>query len=341
MIRSIRNIARLIHIGRVLARHDALFPLERIGAVRDFAYLLKLTTRKGVPGRPGQRLAKAFVELGPSFIKLGQTLSTRPDIMGEEVAADMVSLQDRLEPFAEEQARRIIEEDLDHPFEQLYSSFDWKPVAAASIAQVHFAVTTDGREVAVKILRPEVKEAFGRDIDVMYWLAEIVERTQPGFRRLKPVESVRTFEDTVQMEMDFRFEAAAAAELADNFLNDPTFRVPAVDWQRTSQRVLTIERVTGTPIGEKETLIRIGHDPRDIVAKAANAFFNMVFRDGFFHGDMHPGNLFVGARGEIVAVDFGITGRVDQATRRYLGEMLMGFLTANYRRVAEVHFEAG
>lgn len=341
MIRSIRNIYRLIRIVRVLARYDALFPLDRVGAVRDLAFLAKLTTRKAPPGRPGQRLAAALVELGPSFIKLGQTLSTRPDLIGEEVADDMTSLQDRLQPFPSDEARRIIEEDLGRPLEELYSSFETEPVAAASIAQVHFGVTTDGRHVAIKVLRPGVKEALARDIDVLNWLAEIVERTQPSIRRLKPSEAVRTFEATVEMEMDLRFEAAAAAEMSDNFIDDPTFRIPAVDWERTSQRVLTVERVYGTPIDERDKLIAAGIEPREVVAKSAAAFFNMVFRDGFFHGDMHPGNMFVGQRGEIVLVDFGITGRVDRETRRYLGEMLMGFLTGNYRRVAEIHFEAG
>ncbi|MEO5372668.1 MAG: 2-polyprenylphenol 6-hydroxylase [Alphaproteobacteria bacterium] len=341
MIRSIRNIVRLVHIVRVLARHDALFPIERVTAVRDLAYLAKLVTRRGPPGRPGQRLARAMVELGPAFIKLGQTLSTRPDVMGEDVAADLTSLQDKLEPFPADEARRIIESDFERPLEELYSEFSAEPVAAASIAQVHFATTTDGRQVAVKVLRPDVAKKFEQDIDALYWLAEIVERTQPGFRRLKPIEAVRTFEDTVAMEMDLRFEAAAAAELHDNFAGDDTFRVPMVDWQRTSQRVLTTQRVVGIPVDERERIIAAGIDPRAIVEKAANGFFNMVFRDGFFHGDLHPGNMFVGENGEVILVDFGITGRVDRATRRYLGEMLLGFLTADYRRVAEVHFEAG
>lgn len=341
MIRSIRNIVRLVTIVRVLARHDALFPIERIAAVRDLTYVAKLLTRRGPPGRPGQRLARAMVELGPAFIKLGQTLSTRPDVIGDDVAADLTTLQDKLKPFPAEEARRIIETDFERPLEELFAEFDPQPVAAASIAQVHFATTTDGRQVAVKVLRPDVEEKFAQDIDALYWLAEIVERTQPSIRRLKPVEAVRTFEDTVQMEMDLRFEAAAAAELGDNFADDPNFRIPAVDWQRTSQRVLTTERVIGIPMDERDRIIAAGIDPRAIVEKAANGFFNMVFRDGFFHGDLHPGNMFVGQDGEVVLVDFGITGRVDRATRRYLGEMLLGFLTANYRRVAEVHFEAG
>ena len=341
MIRAIRNVRRLFQILGVLARHDALFPLERIGAMRDLVYAFTFLKHRKNTRRPGQRLAAALAELGPSFIKLGQILSTRPDLIGEDVAADLTELQDRLPPFPFAQARRIVEEDFEQPLDALYSSFDPEPVAAASIAQVHFAITREGAEVAVKVLRPEVREALDRDIDVFYWLAELIERTQPRIRRLKPVEAVGTFAQTVDMEMDLRFEAAAAAEFADNFVDDPTFHIPAVDWQRTSQRVLTVERVHGVAIDEREALIEAGIEPREVVARAANAFFNMVFRDGFFHGDLHPGNMFVGPGGEVILVDFGITGRVDRQTRRYLGEMLLGFLTADYRRVAEIHFEAG
>ncbi len=343
MIRAVRNMRHLFRIMNVLAQHDALFPLERIGAMRDLVYAFTLINRRKRAGRqpPGRRLATALAKLGPSFIKLGQALSTRPDLIGAEVAADLADLQDRLPPFPFTQARKILEEDFDRPPEELYRSFDPTPIAAASIAQVHFAVTVEGADVAVKILRPGIRAAFRRDIDVFYWLAEIIERTQPSIRRLKPVEAVAAFAQTVEMEMDLRFEAAAAVEFANNFSDDKTLQIPFVDWQRTSQRVLTVERICGTAIDESERLIQAGINPRDVVARAANAFFNMVFRDGFFHGDLHPGNMFVGSKGEVILIDFGITGRVDQQTRRYLGEMLLGFLTADYRRVAEIHFEAG
>ncbi|MCA1941847.1 MAG: 2-polyprenylphenol 6-hydroxylase [Caenispirillum bisanense] len=341
MIRTVKNLDRLFEIARVLARHDALFPLESIGVAREIAALAKLVSRRNVEGRPGQRLARALRELGPSFIKLGQALSTRPDLMGEEVATDLSELQDKLPPFPFSEVEKIFAEEFDHPIGDLFASFEQTPVAAASIAQVHFATTTDGQEVAVKVLRPGVEQMIARDLDLMYWIAEIVEATQPSLRRLKPVESVRAFEDSVTMEMDLRFEGAAAAEMADNFAGDTSFYVPAIDWQRTSKRIMTSQRVAGIPTDERDTVIAAGLDPTAVVAKAANAFFNMVFRDGFFHADMHPGNLFVDAEGNLVAVDFGIMGRVDVQTRRYLGEMLLGFLTGNYRRVAEIHFEAG
>jgi ubiquinone biosynthesis protein len=341
MIRSIRNLARLVKIARVLARHDALFLMEKASPGREIAWVLNRFAATSVEGRPGERLAAALIELGPSFIKFGQALSTRSDLLGEEIAADLSALQDRLDPFPGEKARATIEEELGRPITEVYASFDDVPIAAASIAQVHFAVTPEGREVAVKVLRPGVEAAFAQDLDLLLWAAELIEMTQPSMRRLKPIETVRTIEETVNLEMDLRFEAAAAAEMAENFLGDDTFHVPEVDWTRTGRRVLTLERIHGIPIDERARLIAAGFDPKSIVEKAAAAFFNQVFRDGFFHADMHPGNLFVDPRGELVAVDFGITGRIDAPTRRYLGEMLLSFLKGDYRRVAEVHFEAG
>ncbi|MBK1664981.1 2-polyprenylphenol 6-hydroxylase [Rhodospirillum rubrum] len=346
MIGHLRNLTRLITIARVLARHDALFPLERLGVAKPAVWIAKAASRRNVPGRPGEKLAAAFGELGPSFIKLGQALSTRADLMGEEVAADLSNLQDSLPPFPFEDVRRTVETELDRPLESAFSVFDPVPVAAASIAQVHFAITAPDaeghtREVAVKVLRPGVEEAFRRDIDLLFWLSRLVEFAQPQWRRLRPVENARAFEESVIIEMDLRFEAAAACELAENFADDPTFRVPTIDWQRTGRRVMTQERVRGLRIDEPDKLIAAGLDPRVLVGNAANAFFNMVFRDGFFHADLHPGNMFVDAEGVLVAVDFGIMGRIDRQTRRYLGEMLLGFLTGNYRRAAEVHFEAG
>ena len=339
MIRASRNLKRLLIIAHVLARHDALALVDLPG-LGIASFFLRVGRSRGT-GRSGERLARALTELGPTFIKLGQALSTRADLVGEEMAADLSDLQDRLAPFPADQARAIVEAELGKSLSELYSSFDEQPVAAASIAQVHFAVTTEGEEVAVKILRPGVDAAFKRDVDLLAWLAEWVERTQPRLRRLRMVESVETFAESVRLEMDLRFEAAAAAELAENFIGDETFKIPAVDWLRTGKRVMTLERVAGIPVDEREHLMELGYDVEAVLKKSAEAFFNMVFRDGFFHADLHPGNLFVDAGGDLVAVDFGIMGRVDKATRRFLGEMLLGFLNGNYRRVAEIHFEAG
>jgi ubiquinone biosynthesis protein len=338
-----RNLVRLVRIASTLAAHDALFPLDLVPAAAPALRLLRLrkprTDSKGL--RPGQRLAKALEDLGPSFIKLGQALSTRADLLGEQVTADLSALQDRLPPFPGEAARAIIEAELERPIEALFATFDDKAIAAASIAQVHFATTREGEEVAVKVLRPDIEKAFARDLDLFLWLADLAERTQPALRRLKPVEVVRTFADTVRFEMDLRFEAAAASELGGNFAGDPTFRVPRVDWARTSRRVLTLERVGGIRVDNREGLIAAGHDIGAILQNAASAFFNQVFRDGFFHADMHPGNLFIDEKGAIVVVDFGIMGRVDRRTRYFHADMLVGLLSGDYRRVAEVHFAAG
>ena len=291
--------------------------------------------------RPGQRLAAAFEELGPSFIKLGQLLSTRADLLGEELTVDLASLQDRLPPFSGNDARALIEAEFGCPLNTLFATFDETAIAAASIAQVHFARTGEGAEVAVKVLRPGIAEAFARDLDLFLWLAGLSERLQPALRRLKPVEVVQTLAEVVNFEMDLRLEAAAATELGENFAGDPNFRVPRVDWLRTGRTVLTLEWIKGTRIDDRVALLAAGHRIEDLLTKAATAFFNQVFRDGFFHADLHPGNMFVDPDGAIVVVDFGIMGRLDRATRFYLADMLLGFLSGDYRRVAEVHFAAG
>jgi ubiquinone biosynthesis protein len=344
LLRGLRNLARLAGIGLVLARGDGLFPfygVPGVGPYLRFACAV-LRRRRGVSAlRPGQRLAAAFNELGPSFIKLGQLLSTRSDLLGEEVAGDLATLQDRLPPFPGSEARALIEAEFNRPLAALFAAFDENPVAAASIAQVHFARTDDGRDVAVKVLRPGIAAAFARDLDLLLWLATSIERRQPALRRLKPVEVVRTLADIVGFEMDLRLEAAAASELAENFAGDPGFRVPRVDWLRTGRVVLTLERISGVRVDDRDAIVAAGHSIDALLANAAAAFFNQVFRDGFFHADLHPGNMFVAADGALVVVDFGIMGRLDRTTRYYLADMLLGFLSGDYQRVAEVHFAAG
>jgi ubiquinone biosynthesis protein len=338
-----RNLARLVRIGLALARHDVLFPLDRVAGAARFLHVTRLIRRRGAAGnaRPGERLAAAFTEMGPSFIKLGQILSTRADLLGDEIAEDLARLQDRLPPFPGAEARALIEAEFGRPVESLFAAFDDTAVAAASIAQVHFAVTADGREVAVKVLRPGIARAFARDLDLFLWLARLSERTRPALRRLKPVEIVQTLAQSVRFEMDLRFEAAAASELAENFADDPSFRVPRVDWLRTGRSVLTTERIAGIRIDDRAALIAAGHPIDELLRNAAGAFFKQVFRDGFFHADLHPGNMFVDAQGALAVVDFGIMGRLDRQTRYYLADMLLGFLSGDYRRVAEVHFAAG
>ena len=392
MLPRIRTFFRLIQIARALARHDALAPLDEMGLAPGLLWTVRrlaaLGRRGPAPeGRPGEKLAAALTELGPTFIKLGQFLSTRADLLGEEIAGDLAQLQDHLPPFDSFEARATIERELGRPLEELFSSFEDQPVSAASIAQVHFAVTRElampedsepatemaasesggrddgpvtvpieeveereaaetadalkGHPVAVKVLRPGVETVFERDLELFYWLAELVERTQPKLRRFKPLAAVRLFEGVVRLEMDLRMEAAAASELAENFIGDPTYHVPAIDWARCSQRVLTMERVEGIRLDDRAALLAAGHDLQEVLTRAAAIFFNQVFRDGLFHGDQHPGNMFVGRDGEIVAVDFGIMGRLDHKTRCHLGDMLMATLAGDYHRLARVQLEAG
>ncbi len=382
MLRPVRTLFRLLVIARTLARHDALAALEVLQVAPGLLWIARLGSRRDVAGRPGQKLARALTELGPTFIKLGQFLSTRADLLGEQVAADLSELQDRLPPFDSRDARATIESELGRPIDELFSRFADSPVSAASIAQVHLAVVKDddrapedpgvsspaetaaettaasagaaalgdlvepgedwsGREVAVKVLRPGVEQAFARDLELFYTVADVVERTQPKLRRLKPREVVGVFEETVKLEMDLRMEAAAASELRANFADDPDYHVPAIDWQHTSRRVLTLERVGGIPLDDRDALTAAGHNLTEVLTKAATIFFKQVFRDGLFHGDQHPGNMWVDPDGNIVAVDFGIMGRLDRRTRYYLADMLLATLARDYRRLAEVHVEAG
>ncbi len=369
MLRASRNILRLLTIARTLAKHGALAPLRDVlqgsGLAPAVLFLAeqfsRTPTARERASRPGERLAAALTELGPAFIKLGQMLSTRSDLLGEQVASDLSRLQDRLAPFPGKAARATIEAELGQPIETLFARFDDAPVSAASIAQVHYAVLRalpeeaagddggDGtgeadaelREVAVKVLRPGIEAALARDIDLMFWIAEWVETTQPRLRRLKPVGVVAIFAATVRTEMDLRLEAAAASELAENFTDDPSYRVPDIDWRRTARRVMTQARLTGIPMDDREAMLAAGLDVDEVLARAAAIFFRQVFRDGYFHGDQHPGNMFVDPDGMIGAVDFGIMGRLDRPTRYYLADMLLAFLERDYRRIAQVHFDAG
>lgn len=342
MLRHLKNFLRLFRIAWVLARHDALFPLEKTGLSPVITQAAKFCAgRKNRKERPGVRLSRALQALGPTFIKLGQSLSTRADLMGEEIAADLSHLRDRLPAFPARKVHEAIEADLGQPVEALFREFNDEPVAAASIAQVHFATTQHGQEVAVKVLRPEIEAAFARDMELFFWLAELIETNLPDLRRLKPVEVVKTFDTSIRMELDLRYEAACARELRHNLRDDEGVYVPQIFWSLTGSRVMVMERVRGTPIGDIAALTAQGHDLQQLVQTAAEACFNMVYRDGFFHADMHPGNLFVLPDGRLGIVDFGIMGRVSKEERIYLIEILRGFLNEDYRHVAEVHFAAG
>jgi ubiquinone biosynthesis protein len=352
MLRALRSLYRLFQMARSAARHGALSPFEEAlagaGLTPVVLFFIRVIFGRPVGDlRPGERLANALSELGPAFIKFGQVLSTRSDLLGEEVAADLAKLQDQLPHFSSFAARSTIEAELASPIELLYLQFDDVPVSAASISQVHFAIATpdaahpEGRAVAVKVLRPDIELAFARDIDLLLWIAEVIERTQPKLRRLKPVEVVKTFAATVRVEMDLRLEAASASELAENFAGDPTYRVPEIDWTRTARRVMTQQRLSGIPFDDGPAMRASGLDVDEILTKAAGVFFHQAFRDGYFHGDQHPGNMSVGLDGAIQVVDFGIMGRIDKKTRYFLADMLMGFIDHDYARIAKVYVDAG
>ena len=344
MIEVIKNIVRIIKIFTIFAKFDSLIIFKNNFLLRFLSKIILITSgqnKKIANKRPGERLAQALISMGPSFIKLGQALSTRPDIIGNNISNDLIKLQDKLPPFQFKEAERILEEDLEGGIKLNFKEINPKPIAAASIAQVHFAITTENTPVAIKILRPGIRDEFKKDIELFYWLARIIERNYPDLRRLKPIKVIESFEKTSLLEMDLSLEAAAADELKDNHHNQKKFKIPKVDWQRTSSRILTIEKVGGFNINDIESIKSNNLNPQDIVKNAAEVFFKMVFEYGFFHADMHPGNLFIDKKGTLIVVDFGIMGRLDKKTRRFLGEILLGFISRNYRRVAEVHIEAG
>ncbi len=303
--------------------------------------MARLIERPGV--KSGARLSRALTRLGPTYVKLGQFLATRPDVVGAAIARDLESLQDRLPPFPQAEAESTITTSLERPLAQAFVSFG-PSVAAASIAQVHRAeIESNGgrKTVAVKILRPHIAARFRRDLRSFMFVAHKAERYSAEARRLRLVEVFETLARSVAMEMDLRLEAAAMSEIAENTRQDPDFRTPMVDWDRTSHSVLTMEWIDGIALNDHAGLEAAKIDLPDLGRKVIQSFLRHALRDGFFHADMHPGNLFIDPEGRLVAVDFGIMGRLGAKERRFLAEILLGFITRDYRRVAEVHFEAG
>jgi ubiquinone biosynthesis protein len=342
MLGSAINLFRLAKAGLVLAWYGARFTPPDVTLPGP---LDRLIPRRTTPAK-GERLARAVRALGPSYIKLGQFLSTRPDVVGESLADALSSLRDRLPAFSDAEAKAQIEAALGQPWNEVYATFG-PPMAAASIAQVHQATIADSngtRTVAVKILRPGIEKRFARDLDSFYFAARTIERLSPKSRRLRPVAAIDTVAQGVMLELDLRLEAAAIAEMAENIARhgDTGFRVPAVDWSRTARRVMTVEWIDGIPLTDLDALTAAGLDRSQLGLTVLRSFLKHAIRDGFFHADMHQGNLFADPKdGAIVAVDFGIVGRIGPNERRFLAEILYGFITKNYRRIAEVHFEAG
>ncbi len=340
MVRNIKNTLRLLRILIILTQEDALFVLRPFTRSTIFSALSRLRLFPK-PVSEGVRLTAALQRLGPFFIKIGQTLSTRPDYIGDALSAELATLHDAIPPFESNRAKAQIEKDFKASVDILFAEFEDTPVAAASIAQVHKARLQNGKSVAVKILRPDIHRAFAKNLDLFFWLAEIAEKRISPLRRLKPVEIVQIFKQTTSFELDLRYEAAAATEMAENIKHDAGFRVPAIEWDLTSQHILVSEWVEGISISNVQALQDKGYNLDAILAKSSNNFFRHVFRDGFFHADLHPGNLFIDEHGDIVAVDFGIMGRLDWKSRIYMAEILRGFLNEDYNTVADAHFKAG
>ena len=347
-----RHLVRLVHAGFALARTGFFgfigpedLPARAQGPIR----LAHMMERRGLtPGERGKLISDALNRFGPSYIKLGQFLATRPDIVGAEMADALSALKDDLPPFPTAEARAIVEASIGQPIDAVFENFS-DAVAAASIAQVHKAELkrpdgseTEGREiVAIKVLRPGVRRRFARDLRTFYAGARFFEKNAPQARRLKPIAVVDILQRSVTLEMDLRLEAAAYSEMSENIAEERDFRLPAVNWELTGRDVLVTEWVTGTRLSDREAIVAAGHDPKHIAAAVVQTFLRHALRDGFFHADMHEGNLFVDGEGRLVAVDLGIMGRIGPKERRFLAEILFGFIRRDYQRIAEVHIEAG
>jgi ubiquinone biosynthesis protein len=334
------HLWRLLKWLRILARHGALAGIERDAMtppqIRRIVRIARFGAR--VPKVPAY--AEAFQAIGPAAIKLGQALATRPDLIGETAAHDLLRLQDRLPALPFATIKAAIERGLARPVEEVFASIEETPVGAASIAQVHRAVTTDGVTVAIKVVRPGVEEDFAAALDTYEWAAAQVEHYGGEFARLRPRATIATFRQWTLRELDLRREAASASELAEGLTAEPGFRIPTIDWKRTSRTVLTLEWIDGIKLSNNAAIDAAGHDRTALARTLVRGFLRQAIAEGFFHADMHQGNLMVAPDGDLIAIDFGIMGRLDTRARRWLAEILFGLITGDYKRVAEIHFEA-
>lgn len=345
-MRGPHNIWRLIQTGatfeRTGAMHLALRAVDAPRPIRFAARALGLPFRffgyHGDEAHPP--VLRALIALGPAYIKFGQLLSTRPDIVGDELARELSVLQDKLPPFSKEEAISVIESDLHAGIDSLFTSFE-DATAAASLAQVHPATMANGQKLAVKVLRPGIERAFLRDVDAFHLGAWIVEKITPKSRRLRPRDVVAHFEHIVRNELDLRMEASVGSEYSENTRSDPDFETPKIIWTHSNRRVLTTSWLDGLPLSEEGSIAASGVDPASFARLILHSFLTQALRDGLFHADMHQGNLKIGTDGKLQALDFGIMGRIDAFTRRVYAEILYGFLQRDYQRVARVHFEAG
>ena len=337
LIRTGATLERTGAMGQVLAALDA--PANLRVAARVLGWPFKWLGLRGDPDLPP--VTRALTALGPAYIKFGQIMSTRPDVVGDELAMQLRVLQDELPPFPRSTALRVVRDELERPVDDLFSEFS-EPIAAASIAQVHRArLTATGEQVAVKVLRPGIERAFRRDIDAFYLAAWMIETLSPSSRRLRPRDVIAHFDGVVTGELDLRLETSGADEFAANTAKDAGFRVPKVHWFLSGRRVMTLAWAQGVSASDIAAIDAMGVDRRELGERVLRLFLSHALRDGYFHADMHQGNLKVAPDGAIVALDFGIMGRIDEYTRRAYAEILFGFIRKDYRRVAEVHFEAG
>ncbi len=335
---------RMLRIVRVLVRHGLDEFVFTLHLFRPYRFMLFLFPGywfrdRNVPR--GQRLREALEELGPVFVKFGQAVSTRPDLIPADIAVELTRLQDDVLPFPGDQAREVIERALDAPLSEHFASFDIQPLASASVAQVHGATLQDSTEVVVKVLRPGIEKVIERDLQLLYQLARLADRHWPNARRLRPLEVVDDYDKTIHDELDMMREGANASQLRSNFLDSDMIYVPQIYWDHSCREVLVMERVEGIPIRDIDAIRAAGIDLRKLAHNGVEIFFTQAFRDGFFHADMHPGNIFVSPQGQYRAVDFGIMGTLAEADKRYLAENLLAFFNRDYRAVAMAHLRAG
>lgn len=342
------QILRLLHINLVLIRHgldEVIFAIHLFRPVRFLLYLLPWhwVRRQDVPR--GVRIRRTLEDLGPVFIKFGQMLSTRRDLLADDIAEELAKLQDRVPPFPSARAREMIEKAFGKPVEQIFKQFDPEPIASASIAQVHPAVLEGGTQVVVKVLRPGVEKVIRRDVGLLYVIAGLAQRYWADARRLRPKEVVAEYETTILDELDLMREAANASQLRRNFEGSSDLYIPQVYWPYTRREVLVMERIRGIPVSDIAQLRTHGVDIKKLSARGVEIFFTQVFRHNFFHADMHPGNIFVSyehpREPQYLAVDFGIVGTLSPTDQRYLAENIAAFFHRDYRRVAELHLESG
>ncbi len=341
---SFRQLVRLLRITQIFVQHDLDEFVTAIHLFRPYRLLLRLApwrlfVRRGLPR--GVRLREALEELGPIFIKFGQMLSTRPDLLPEDIAGELAKLQDRVPPFSGKEAVRLVEQALGGRLDTFFIEFNREPIASASVAQVHIARLHDGAEVAVKVLRPGIERVIDRDLDLIYLMARLAVRYWPESRRFRPVEVVDEFNKTIHDELDLRVESANASRLRANFEGSHLLYVPRIFWDLTRRTVMVLERIHGIPISNIEGLKAAGIDMRKLAHNGVEIFFTQAFRDGFFHADMHPGNIFVSPEGQYRAVDFGIMGTLGELDKRYLAENFLAFFNRDYHAVADAHLRAG